>query len=111
LTPATFDPGWLRERVTIETATATADGAGGASLAWSTLATVWARVEPVAADEKAVAGHESASVTHLVTTRYRDDVTGHARVTFRGRVFRILAAYDPDETRRYLVLKTAEEAP
>ena len=38
-------------------------------------------------------------------------MSGGMRVSYRGRTFRVLAVYDPDETRRYLVAKTTEEAP
>ena len=80
-------------------------------LTWDTLATLWARLEPTAANEKIVAGHLTGVVTHTVTFRWRDDIAGGMRVTYRGRTFRILAVEDPDETRRYLVAKTSEEAP
>ena len=108
---AAYDPGWLRHRVAIETATGTPDTAGGESLAWSTLATVWAHLEPNAADERIVADRLSGVVSHQVTMRWRDDVTGGMRIAYRGRTFRILAVGDPDESRRYLVAKTEEEAP
>jgi len=106
-----YDPGWLRHRVSVEQQAATPDGAGGEDVTWSTLADLWARIEPVAADEKPVAGHEAGVVTHRVTLRWRDDITGAMRLTYHERTFRILAVYDPDETQRYLVAETAEETP
>ncbi len=106
-----FDPGWLRHRVVIEAAEATPDGAGGETLAWETLATVWALIEPVSAAERVVAGRLTGVVTHRITLRFRDDVTGGMRVLFRGKRYRVLTAGDPDERRRYLVLKTEMETP
>jgi SPP1 family predicted phage head-tail adaptor len=97
--------------VTIESAAGTSDAAGGETVVWDTLATLWARVEPTAANERIVAGHLSGVVTHEVTLRWRDDIAGGMRVAFRGRTFRILAVHDPDETRRYLVARATEEAP
>lgn len=105
------DPGWLRQRVTIESAAGAADGAGGETVAWDTVATLWARVTPTRAEERIVAGHLTGVVTHLVTLRWRDDIAGGMRVAYHGRVFRILSVHDPDETRRYLVAKCAEESP
>jgi SPP1 family predicted phage head-tail adaptor len=105
----THDPGWLRHRVSIEAAAATPDTAGGATVAWSELMTLWARVDPAGGEERVVADHLSGIVTHLVTIRWRDDVTGGLRIAYRGRRFRILAVHDPDETRRYLVAKVEEE--
>jgi SPP1 family predicted phage head-tail adaptor len=106
-----FDPGWLRHRVVIEVAEAASDGAGGETLAWETLATVWALIEPVSAAERVVAERLTGVVTHRITMRFRDDVTGGMRVLFRGKRYRVLTASDPDERRRYLLLKTEIETP
>lgn len=106
-----FDPGWLRHRVVIEAPVIAPDGAGGGTLAWETLAAVWALVEPVAGTERVVAGHLAGVVTHVVTMRFRADVTGGMRVVYRGRSYRVLVASDPDERRRYLALKTELETP
>lgn len=106
-----FDPGWLRHRVVIESAAGAPDGAGGEAVTWDTFATAWARVAPVSAREKIVAGHLAGVVSHTVTMRYRDDIAGGMRVLYRGRIFRILAVFDPDESRRYLVARAEEQAP
>jgi SPP1 family predicted phage head-tail adaptor len=108
---ADFDPGWLRHRVVIETPATAPDGAGGATATWDVLGTVWALVEPVAGTERIVAGQLTGVVTHVVTMRFRADVTGGMRVLYRGRTYRVLVAYDPDERRRYLTLKTELETP
>lgn len=111
MTAVLHDPGWLRHRVTVESAAGTADGAGGETVTWDTLATLWADLEPVTAGEQIVAAHLSGVVTHQVTFRWRGDIAGGMRIVYRGRTFRILAVHDPDETRRYLVARTMEEAP
>jgi SPP1 family predicted phage head-tail adaptor len=109
--PANFDPGWLRHRVVVETPQATPDGAGGETVTFEPVATVWALLEPAAGTERIVAGHLTGVVTHTVTMRFRADVTGGMRVLHRGRAYRVLVAYDPDERRRYLTLKTELETP
>jgi SPP1 family predicted phage head-tail adaptor len=106
-----YDPGWLRHRVTFETATGTPDDAGGASLTWSAVATLWAAIEPVGASEAAVAGHRTGVVTHRIVIRWRTGIEGGMRGVYRGRHFRLLEIHDPDETRRYLVAAAVEEAP
>lgn len=106
-----FDPGWLRHRIVIEAASAASDGAGGGTVSWTPLGTAWALVEPVAGTERIVAGHLTGVVTHMVTMRHRADVTGGMRILYRGRSYRVLAAYDPDERGRYLALKTELETP
>jgi SPP1 family predicted phage head-tail adaptor len=108
---AAYDPGWLRHRVTFEAAAETADGAGGASLAWNPVATLWARIEPESTAEAGIAEHRAAVTAHRITIRWREDVTGGMRATYRGRAFRILAAEDRDESRRYLQLVAVEERP
>lgn len=39
--------GALRDRLTLERPTRTADGGGGASIAWEQLGELWASVQPV----------------------------------------------------------------
>jgi SPP1 family predicted phage head-tail adaptor len=95
----------------VESAAGTPDGAGGETIAWDSLATVWARIEPARAGEAVVAGHLSGVVTHKVTMRWRDDIAGGMRLAYRGRLFRVLAVHDPDEDRRYLVASVREETP
>lgn len=104
-----YDPGWLRHRVTVESAAGASDGAGGETVVWDTVATVWARVVPTTARETITAGHLTGDVSHTVTMRFRADIAGGMRIVYRGRVLRILAAFDPDETRRYLVAKAQEQ--
>ncbi|MCB1500464.1 MAG: phage head closure protein [Bauldia sp.] len=106
-----FDPGWLRHRIVIEAPIASPDGAGGETVTWDMLASVWALVEPVGAGETVRAGRLTGTVTHAVTIRFRSDVAGGMRVAYRGRHYRVLAVYDPDERRRYLTLKTELETP
>jgi len=106
-----FDPGWLRHRVVIETPVSTPDGAGGETVTWQVLATTWALIEPVAAREDVAAGRLTGVVAHAITMRFRDDVTGGMRVLYRGHRHRVLVARDPDARRRYLVLDTELETP
>lgn len=105
---AHYDPGWLRHRVAIESAAGSPDGAGGETVVWDTVATVWARIAPATARETITAGHLTGEVSHTVTLRFREDVAGGMRIAYRGRILRILAVHDPDETRRYLVAKAQE---
>ncbi|BCP52824.1 head-tail adaptor protein [Kaistia sp. 32K] len=104
-----FDPGQLSSRVVLERAVRTADGAGGATIAWEPVATLWAAIEPVVADESFAADRLSTRVTHRIRIRFRTDLEGGMRIAHRGRVLRIAAWRDPDETRRFLVLESAEE--
>jgi SPP1 family predicted phage head-tail adaptor len=104
-----FDPGWIAHRVAIERPVATADGAGGATIAWAALATVWAAIEPLAAVETANSDRLATRITHRVTIRFRADIDGGMRIRHRGRLLRIASLRDPDERRRFLVLDAVEE--
>lgn len=104
-----FDPGWIAHRVTIERPVRTEDGAGGATVAFEPLATVWAAVEPLASAEDGASGRLVSRLRHRVTIRWRDDVTGEMRLVHRGRILRITSLRDADETRRFLVIEAEEE--
>jgi SPP1 family predicted phage head-tail adaptor len=106
-----FDPGLLRHRVELQQPAGTSDGSGGETIDWATVATIWARIDPVGASEQTIAGHLATVATHKITIRWRDDVTGGMQIVFRGRHFRVLALFDPDERQRYLNLLTEEKKP
>jgi len=111
VTEVRLDPGLLRHRVAVERPVETPDGAGGTTIAWEPVATLWARLDPIGASERTVAAHLSAVATHKVTFRRRDDVTGGMRILYRDRRFRVLAVFDPDERGRYAIALTEEEKP
>lgn len=103
--------GPLRERVTIERATRSADSSGGSVVSWAPLGhapTVWARVEPLSGGEALQAMRLEARITHRVTLRWRDDVSATMRLVWRARVLNIRAVTNPDERRRYLELLCEE---
>ena len=66
--------GELRRRLTLEAASDTPDGAGGAIRAWVPVGSVFARVEPRRRRESVEDGRAVGVVTHCVTIRRRDDV-------------------------------------
>ncbi len=104
-----FDPGALPHRVTILRPVGAPDSGGGEVVEWEPLATVWARVEPLRADERAVAGHLATVATHRATLRWRADVAGGMRVAHGDRALRVVTVADRDETRRFLTLTAREE--
>ncbi|MEN6542004.1 phage head closure protein [Parvibaculum sp.] len=99
------DPGRLRERVTIEMPVRAEDGAGGASIGWSTLATVRAEVISFKGATLAATEREEAREPYRVVIRYRDDVTAEMRLRWRGRVLDISGRHDPDGHRRWLAIE------
>lgn len=100
----------LRHRITIQTLALTSDGQGGFTEAWTDVATVWAQVKPVNANERLFAQKLEPLVTHLITIRYRSDITSTMRVSFDSRTFQIKAPYSPDERNAYLVFQAVEDS-
>jgi SPP1 family predicted phage head-tail adaptor len=103
------DPGRLRLQLTLEKATPTPDGAGGATLVWAATATVFAEVVPMKAEERA-AGEGLGDVTlYRIVIRHRGDVEAGDRFRLGVRLLRIRSVTDPAEDRRYLVCLAEEE--
>ena len=81
---------------------------GGATLAWSAAATVFADVTPVRAEERR--GDEVSDATlHRIVIRHRDDVEAGDRFRLGERLFAIRSVTDPDEDGRFLVCMAEEE--
>ncbi|WP_445304317.1 phage head closure protein [Neorhizobium sp. SOG26] len=105
-----FDPGQLTARLSLETATATPDGQGGATTTWTEAASLWARIEPVSFQLRQDAGAETGTITHRVWMRFRQDIQAGQRLRKGERVFVVKLVRDPDETERYLVCQCEEKA-
>lgn len=96
--------GSLRQRVTIQTLTKTADGIGGWTQSWATLATVWADLFPLSGREIYSQGQVQSPVTHKCVIRYRDDVTTKHRVSYNGNPYNIRAVLNLNERSEWLEL-------
>lgn len=79
----------LRHRVTLQQPSETPDGAGGVTRTWQDVATLWAEIEALSANESVEAARLVSGITHRITLRYRSGVTAQMRVSFDGRVFNI----------------------
>ena len=65
-------------------------------------------MEMLSGSERVRADRPEQSLTHRITLRYRDGVTGAMRLTSGLRRFAIRAASDPDGARRDLVCLVEE---
>lgn len=92
-------PGDLRETVRIEAETQTPDGAGGSTRSWGLVASVAARVQPIAATEREERGAVRSIGQVRFTIYRRQDVAEGMRLVWNGENFRIAAidadAFDP----------------
>ncbi len=100
--------GDLRHRVQIETAVRTSDGGGGATVAWTLVADVWAAIWPRTSDEALQLDRVAGKATHDIWIRFRSDVKPDMRVKFGTRVFDIRGVIDADDRARWLRCPSVE---
>ena len=103
--------GALRHRVTIERPERTAEGGGGATIAGTEVATVFARIETASGREISLADGRQGRATHKILLRWRADVEPQMRFTCEGRHFDIRAVLDTDGRRRWLTCLSEEQLP
>lgn len=87
------------------------DGFGGVIRSYAPGPQVWGAMEMLSGHERVRADRPEQALTHRVTLRYRDGVTGAMRLVSGLRRFAIRAASDPDGTRRDLVCLVEEIKP
>ena len=104
----TIDPGALRHRIDMETASEVADGSGGFTTSWQLVAQVWSAIEPVNNSQRGETDRLSAFIFFKITIRWRADCFPQMRFVKAGRQFLINTAHDPDETKRYLICMCEE---
>src|SRR3954451_20499232 len=100
--------GEMRQRLVLEQPAETADGAGGVTRSYATVATLWAALMPVSDRDAVEAQALGAEVTHRAVMRMRTDITTHHRLRLGARVFRIVALRDQDGTGRFLEINAQE---
>lgn len=94
--------GTLRDRVQLQTKQMVIDAAGGHSVVFNPLATVWARVTSLRGRESREASGRTATMSHSVVTRFRTDMKPGDRIVYRGRPLEIISAEDMNGRRAYL---------
>ena len=94
--------GRLRRRLTLEAASRTPDGGGGAAESWTAIAQAWVDIRSKSGDETVHADARSGHVSHEITLRYRSGVVPAMRFVSGTRRFDILAVIDIDERHRWL---------
>lgn len=100
--------GRLRNKVALQKATETSDGAGGCTEAWSTIASIYADIRPTGGDEAYRQGKVQDKVTHKIFVRYRSDIQPYYRIQYESRIFNIKNIMNIDERDRFLELTCSE---
>lgn len=104
-----IDAGELTERITIEQPATTQNAVGETVLAWSTFATVWAKVESLSGREAERYGEIVGFSGHKVTIRALAGVSTSMRVIYRNRTLEVGAINEFDRV-WYMELICTEKA-
>ena len=94
--------GKLRHRLTLEAPSSTADGGGGAGIAWTAVAEMSGAIETMTGGEIVVADRISGNRQVIVSIRHREDIAPAMRFRLGGRLLAIRAVVDPDGKRKHL---------
>lgn len=98
----------LRQRIIVEQAVETADGAGGVQVVWEEFTTMWAEILPAKSREELFAGQLAKSATHKITVRHNPEITTKMRVNFDGRLFNIISILNVQERGEMLEILAEE---
>lgn len=104
-----IDAGQLRHRVEIQSRTTTRGTRGQETGTWATVATVWAKVEPLSGAEVTQARQQFASASHRVTIRYYAGLTPKHRFLFGDRALNIEFVQNTEERNVEHVCTCGEE--
>lgn len=96
--------GQLRDRVTILKPTYTQNARGEAVASYADGATVWAAVRAASGREVLAAAQVGQVVTIRCKVRWGIDITTEDRIRYRGEVYEVVEAVDPDGRRTELLL-------
>ena len=100
--------GALSRRFVLELPLERPDGFGGVIRSYAPGPQVWGAIEMLAGTERMRADRPEQSLTHRITLRYREGVTGAMRLTSGLRRFAVRAASDLDGSKRDLVCLVEE---
>lgn len=96
-----IDPGQLKTRLVLQQPVETPDDQGGVVRTWTTFATIWAQVTPLAARNSVKADSNGATQTYRIVMRGNFSLTLAHRLVEGARIYTIDAIRERDE-RRFL---------
>lgn len=98
----------LRHRITVQSLTNTPDNQGGFSTAWTDLATLWGKLEPLSSNERLFGERIEYQRSHKCIIRHRSDIVASMRIVFDSRTFQIKGVRRVDEQRFFMLLDLEE---
>jgi len=103
--------GDLNKRIDIQAQTRVADGMGGFTVVYTTLASsVAAAIWPTSANETVQANALVMVISHRVRIRYRSVMKASYRLKYGNRYFNIVSIINQNEANKYLDLMCKEAA-
>lgn len=104
-----MDPGKLRHRIAIQSNNSTASTELGQPIDnWTTVATVWGRIEPLSGREAFYAQQVQADASHRITLRGNRTINTKQRLVHESRVFNIVSVIDDEEMKRWKTIMVME---
>jgi len=103
-----MDAGSLNKRITIQYSTRVSDSLGGFTLTWADVATVWAALWPVSANETVQSNQQVMTISHRIRIRYRSILRPSWRIKYGNRYFAIISIINPEERNEWLDLMVKE---
>jgi SPP1 family predicted phage head-tail adaptor len=92
--------GAMRHFIEIQQESRSGDGAGGAAVSWTTIATLWAAMEPLRVSESSRGERQESATSYRITVRDGITVTNAMRIVWNGRAFNIRGVRNIDERGR-----------
>ena len=100
--------GDLRHRIVLEQPIRSKNTIGEQIDTFTTVATVWAAVEPLTGTWLFQAQQADSKVSGRVRIRYREDIKPTWRILFDGRYLSIVSILNPDERKKELIIMYSE---
>ena len=94
-----IDPGQLKTRLVVQQPVETLDDQGGVVRTWTTFATVWAQVTPLAPRRDVQADSDGVTQNYRIVLRSHLSLTLQHRFSDGARIYRIVAIRDRDDRR------------
>lgn len=91
-----INPGWLNQRVTLQTPASGQDAAGQPLTGWADFANVWASITDVSGKEYIAAGGLQNAAQTKILIRYQDGIVPSMRVVNGADVYNIEAVLGQD---------------
>ncbi len=108
-----MNPGRLDQRLVFEERTTSKDELGGALTVWTSVATVWARMQELSGRELFAAQAANSEVTHHITIRYQPVFANPLevatmRISLGSRRFNIHTSSNIGERNEWIVVQASE---